>query len=199
MTTLKDRIFEKSSAMRHATELSNQLKEMQGGFEEIIKEILILVTDGRGDHNVTHASVRICLIALFLHLNTDMLVAMRTCPTQSWTNMAERVMSVLNLALQNVSTEREKMEPRFEELVKDAFEQCMTPVKKLLADRFEHMKIKYHYIKSFPAATTEEIDNFFSIIHRLIDPSIDIGNINDAALSKSEAYVIIFPPHTPFK
>ena len=74
--------------------------------------------------------------------------------------MAERVMSVRNLALQNVSTKREKMEPRFEEFnnvtklrdavdgepsLKDAFEKCMTPVKKLLADRFE--RYDNHYIK----------------------------------------------------
>ena len=57
------------------------------------------------------------------------------------------------------------------------------------------MTIKDHYIKSFHAATTEEIDNLFSIIHRLIDLSIDIGNINDAALSKSEAYVNFMQNH----
>ena len=35
----------------------------------------------------------------------------------SWTNLAERVMSVLNLALQNVVTELDEMEPHFEEIV----------------------------------------------------------------------------------
>ena len=79
-TTLKDRIFEKSSALRHAVELSNQVKEMNNGSSQLTKEVLLPVTDGGGDHNVTHASVQIALIALFLQLNTDMIVAMRTCP-----------------------------------------------------------------------------------------------------------------------
>ena len=62
--------------------------------------------------------------------------------------MAERVMSVLNLALQNVATERDKMDVNHEEIVKrnksmtklreagarvpafkDAFKKSMAPVK----------------------------------------------------------------------
>ena len=72
--TLKYRIFEKSSPMRHATEL--HIKEMNNSIPQLSKEILLLVTDGGGDHNVTHASVQASLIALFLQFNTDMLVAM---------------------------------------------------------------------------------------------------------------------------
>ena len=215
MTSLKDRIFEKSSPMGHSTELSKQVKVKQGGVQEFNNEVLLLVTDGGGDHNITHVSVKISHISLLLHINTDMLLAMRTCPTQSWTNMAERVMSVLNLALQNVSTEREKIEDHFKEMIKwknnmtklcdpaavepslkVAFQQCMLPVKTLLADRFESMKIKEHYIKSFPAATDEEIQTFFSIIHQMINPDIEIDNLNDSALSKSESYVQFLQKHT---
>ena len=65
--------------------------------------------------------------------------------------------------------------------LKVAFHQCMLPVKTLLADRFESMKIKEHYIQSFPAATDKEIQTFFSIIHRMINPDIEIDNLNDAA------------------
>ena len=54
---------------------------------------------------MTHASVQLSLVALLLNLNFDILVAMRTCPTQSWTNVAERVMSILNIALQNIALE----------------------------------------------------------------------------------------------
>ena len=43
---------------------------------------------------------------------------MRECPSQSWTNLEERVMSVLNLALQNVATEGDEMESYFEEMVR---------------------------------------------------------------------------------
>ena len=82
-------------------ELCNQLREINGNSSELSKKILLIVTDGGGDHNATHASVKASLICLFLQFNIDMLVAMRTCPTESWTNIAKRVKSMLNLALQN--------------------------------------------------------------------------------------------------
>ena len=115
--TIKDRVFEKSNAMRHYTELCAQIREMDDSL--IMKEeLLMLVTDGGSDHNISHASVQVALICLFMQLDLDMLVAMRTCLSQSWTNLAERVMSVLNLALQNVATERDGMEDHFEEIVR---------------------------------------------------------------------------------
>ena len=36
----------------------------------------------------------------------ELLVALRTAPRQSWQNLAECVMSLVNAALQNVATER---------------------------------------------------------------------------------------------
>ena len=62
--------------------------------------------------------MKVALIALFLNLDVDMLIAIRTCPYQSWSNMAERVMSTLNLALQNVSLAREEMDPELEALIR---------------------------------------------------------------------------------
>ena len=52
-------------------------------------------------------------------LDLDMLICVRTCPYQSWTNVAERVMSTLNLALQNVSLARSSMTHSLEQLVKN--------------------------------------------------------------------------------
>ena len=52
-------------------------------------------------------SVPICL---FLQLNLDMLIALQCCPSQSLVNPAERVMSLLNLALQNCALERDLVE-----------------------------------------------------------------------------------------
>ncbi len=62
--------------------------------------------------------LKVALIALFVRLGVDMLIAIRTCPYQSWTNMAERVMSTLNLALQNVSLERGAMDAHLEAMVR---------------------------------------------------------------------------------
>ena len=75
-----------SSALRHVTELASIVTDYG------VKPILVLVTDGGPDHHLTYTSVKVALLALFIALNVDMLVAIRTCPYQSWTNLAERVM-----------------------------------------------------------------------------------------------------------
>ena len=43
---------------------------------------------------------------------------MQMCPYQSWTNPAERVMSTLNLALQNVSLMRHSMDDSLERAIR---------------------------------------------------------------------------------
>ena len=64
-------------------------------------------------------SVQVALLCLFLRVNCDILIAVSTCPYQSWTNPAERVMSVINLALQNTSLQRKEMSSEHEKLVKN--------------------------------------------------------------------------------
>ena len=46
-----------------------------------------------------------------------MLIAVRTCPYQSWQNIAERIMSTLNLGLQNVALARKEMPEEYEKLI----------------------------------------------------------------------------------
>jgi hypothetical protein len=90
---------------------------------------VILYTDGGPDHNCKHTSVRLGLLALFLELDLDTMVVMRTAPTQSWGNPVERVMSVLNLGLQGVALARQDMAEVYE---KD-FKKCnsMSSVRKV--------------------------------------------------------------------
>ena len=57
---LKDSAFQLSSANRHATELSKLLTQ-----RDEKKPILLLYTDGGGDHNLTHISIQISLINVF--------------------------------------------------------------------------------------------------------------------------------------
>ena len=103
--TLKDSVFKKSTPIRHAVELYDQICKRVEEEVELFKEILLQVTGSGGEHNVSHASVQVALICLFLFLNLDMLVAVCTCPTQSLANISERVISILNLALQHCATE----------------------------------------------------------------------------------------------
>jgi hypothetical protein len=79
---------------------------------------MIIYTDGGPDHNNKHTSVRLGLLALFLDLDLDTMVVMRTAPTQSWANPVERVMSVLNLGLQGVALARCEMEKDYEDIFK---------------------------------------------------------------------------------
>ena len=48
----------------------------------------------------------------------DLLVAVQTAPNNSWMNPCERLMSILNLGLQCVSTTRAKTSPETEAILK---------------------------------------------------------------------------------
>lgn len=78
-------------------------------FANIVRELIEKVKkeDGGGDHNINHISTQILIICLFLQLNLDMLIALRCCMSLSWVNLAEQVMSLLNLELQNCALERD--------------------------------------------------------------------------------------------
>jgi len=103
--SLKDSIFEASSPTRHTTELGRRMKKM---FPNAVA--VVMYTDGEPHHNCKHMSVRLGLLALFLELDLDTMVAMRTTPTDRWGNPIERVMSVLNLGLQDVALARDEMD-----------------------------------------------------------------------------------------
>lgn len=107
---LKDAVFQKSCPWRHVEELSRHLKHNHS-------PILMLLTDGGPDRNLKRATVIASHISLFLKHDLDMLVVARTVPHLSFRNPVERVMSVLNLALQNVSLCRENL-PDLEEQLK---------------------------------------------------------------------------------
>ena len=127
---------------------------------------------------MTHVSVQLSLLCLFLELDLDLLIAVRTCPTQSWVNPAERCMYLLNLALQNTALERETMEVGFEDLIRN--KSSMTQVRnkaernenlqaeflasmespiKLVNDRYERMCLKDTYIKTSKSASNATINN----------------------------------------
>ena len=101
--TLKDKIFEPSSPQRRSTETVSVVRECysEDGLN-VTKPILIRYTDSGPDHCVTYRSVQLCCLVEFIALDLDMIVCARTAPSQSYYNPAERIMSLLNLALQNV-------------------------------------------------------------------------------------------------
>ena len=64
-------MFELSSCLRHLCELHNHVLLTRMGN----KSVLFVYTDGGPDHRTTFVSVQLSLIALFLNLNLDLLIA----------------------------------------------------------------------------------------------------------------------------
>ena len=115
------------------------------------------------------------------------------CPYLSWMNPAERLMSTLNLALQNVSLMREEMDDAFEKAVKnknniaeirsankgkpeleEAVLKSMAPVVKLLDEHFARMKLKGYAIRVAPAASQDDIVDNFEPVHFLNTHTVEL-------------------------
>ena len=183
---LKDPIFQSSSPLRHATELYNILLE-----EEVVnKPVLCLYTDGGPDHRCTYACVQLSYICLFLALDLDYFVAVRTPPQHSWKNPVERIMSILNLGLQSVGLMRSKMNDQSEKLLskcntmneirkineetptleKDLTASLQAPIH-LVSDIFNRQSLKGESFKTFTAASKTEMERFWETI-QLVDDSV---------------------------
>ena len=151
---------------------------------------MLLVSDGGPDQRLTYYSVQVSLLCVFLERNLDMLIAVRTCPYQSWQNIAERIMSTLNLGLQNVALARKEMPEEFEKLIAnkstlDAIRDVVTqnpnlkpqllesvsqPIT-LLRKQFMALKIKEEKMNIREPAKDEEIVATFENIH-MVDVNI---------------------------
>lgn len=107
---LKDSIFQPSNAERHAVELLSLMDDV-GGIPALV---MSMMTNGGADHNCRHLAVQMSWLGVLLISGFDMLVVSRVAPTHSWSNPAERVMSPLNLAMQNMALAREKLDEDFE-------------------------------------------------------------------------------------
>ena len=114
-----------------------------------------------------------------------MLVAVRTPPYHSWKNPVERIMSIINIALQSVGLMRSSMPEYLEKKLagrnnvkkireacegcpelKDAIVDSMQPVKALLESLFIRLKLKQQPFEVFHAASTAEIESSWSrILH----------------------------------
>ena len=190
--TTKEKVFQKSDPFRHATELTNIIRDQYSNDGIVLdKDILLIYSDGGGDY-VTFYPTKVSLICLFLQTDVGMLIALRCCPMQSWVNPAERVMSVLNIAIQNCALEREVMNDKFEKKMKtinsmshlrnastrmtglkEAFNKSMQPVINNVNARFESMKLKDDCIKCKQPASEEAVQQFKNSIH-LLDSEVDL-------------------------
>ena len=68
-------------------------------------------------HRCTYMSVKLSIIALFLEMDLDCVIALRTAPSNSWANAVERIMSIVNMGLQGVGVMRRKGNEVFEKSI----------------------------------------------------------------------------------
>jgi hypothetical protein len=120
---VKDKFFEPSTPMRHSAETMENLRgglDVENVDQNLQQPMLLLFSDGGPDHNPTFKSVQLAALVMFMGLDLDCYIAIRCAPSQSYTNPAERCMSVLNVPLQSVSLCRSTMDNMFEVMVKHA-------------------------------------------------------------------------------
>ena len=167
---LKENAFNPSSPRRHMAELKGILQELGP-----VKPVLLLYTDGGPDHRLTYISVQLTLMSLWLNLDLDFLCAIRTPPQHSWKNPVERIMSIINLALQGVGVMREEvvheselkrcgslksirdMAEKIPELKEEVL-RSVEPTVELLSTLIQRLKLKEHNFESHDAASEEDID-----------------------------------------
>ena len=122
------------------------------------------------------------MICLFLYGDFDFLVAVRTALNHSWTNPAERIMSILNLGLQGVALKRDQMSSESEALfdmantlddirkkaqefneLKSELKESIASVQNLLNNRSERILLKEKKFKCHNPASEESIAELFEV------------------------------------
>lgn len=209
--TLKDKILQASSPLRHGQELLSIIRENSSADGVISsKPILINYTDGGPDHRTTYGSVMVAAVILFVLLDLDMFAAVRTAPHGSWANPAERGMSLLNLALQNCSLSRSKMDDECEKkyrgagtmadvrtlcktignndnnTFKDQLRQSMREPTEILEKRFSRLKLKGVPVVTHEAATDNDLSDFFKVLSDIFSSTLLPDRLRLGHLKKSE-------------
>lgn len=151
--TFKESVFQASSSFRSVLEIQKSL--ILNGFNSKNAPHLYMMTDGGPEHRVNFESVKIPLILMFKQLKLDSLIAIRTAPGQSYVNIVERIMSILNLGFQNVALEREESpsdqeikkcrdlsELRQKPIIKDDWQKSVQPLIEVLTARTKRLSLK---------------------------------------------------------
>ena len=131
--------------------------------------------------------MKLSLIALFLERDLDYLCAVHTPPHHSWKNPVERIMSILNIALQSVGLMRRPTQSFEEKLnncnnlstirdlghknpgLREEVADAMESTKSLLSGLFMHLKLKDRSFATFAAASEEDITALWENVHKIDD------------------------------
>ena len=148
---------------------------------------MFLYADGGPDHRLTYFTVQLSLIALFLKMDFDVLIAGRTAPSHSWANPVERIMSIVNLGLQSIGIMRSQMDDSLEKnfnkckslksirtvcsSFQDDVQKSLSPAKELIYDVVKRLELKGQKFDIFRSASNEEISEFWQTL-LLIEKSL---------------------------
>lgn len=199
-------MFQPSSALRHAAE-NSRLISSSG------KAVVASIADGGPDHNVRHGQAQLAHISTFQKHDLDMSVAINTCPGNSWANPTERIMSLLNLALNGVSLSRVEMSKENEALIKSPSnmkemraaaeknpdvksvvrDSLQKPVS-IINDRFRRLSLKGTQFQILPSVSDEQITGQFRMVHE-IDESIKVDETQRANLLKRDKLQTWYKEH----
>lgn len=200
---VNDSVFQTSNPFRHAVQLIQTVREREC---EQTPSVLLKFTDGGTDHRNTLESVKCAMICIFKVLDIDFLVAARCAPGQSWTNPAERVMSILNIGLQNCSLSRQRVDDDVEKALKKCngmddmrssvllqpsirtgWTTSVEGVQNVIRSRFERLALKDKGILTREPVDDEAIVELKKNLLQLF-PSIDLNKLVKSSLVKNAAY-----------
>ena len=198
-TVVNDAVFQSSNPFRHAA-IIVKLAEHDDA------KVMMKFTDGGTDQRNNLESVKCANICIFKELNLDMLVHARCAPGHSYTNPAERVMSVLNLGLQNCSLERvqcdDESESNFKKCgsmaeirafvqrkpeIQTQWKESVEPIQSLVRNRFMRLRLKDEPIGTLDPASDQDIDIVKRHLRELF-PDLDIDRLQKVNTSKVKAY-----------
>lgn len=208
-TIINDSVFQMASPFRHNAALAQLISNTQ----ESVPPILMKFTDGGTDQRNTLESVRCATICLFREMNFDMVVLGRCAPGHSYINSAERIMSLLNIGLQNVALTREASSDENEahfrrcnsmaELrdrtnkypeLKQAWLESVEPVQSLIRNRFLRLSLKGESFAAMDPLNDEDIDIFKRHLRELF-PDLNLEKLVKAQTSKSPSYTAWVEKH----
>ena len=218
VVSLKDSVLEPSSAFRNAAELATAI------LAHCPKPIIIdKRTDGGSEQNTEFGSVQLADISLWKKTGADVLIHQRPAADQSALNDVEGCMPLLNLGMQHQSSERLKMDPKYETLL--ANEGSMSAIREKIASienesereaavaawvaslhgpggpieqfeqRFSRLQYTDRTVKIQQAATADEIAAMHALVKE-IDSAWEPGMTTKAVLLKLEKLQRFLDSHT---
>ncbi|XP_033753387.1 uncharacterized protein LOC117336839 [Pecten maximus] len=209
-TVINDSVLQQSSPFRHNAVLAKLLAE-----KETMQPILMKFTDGGTDQRNNIESVKCATICLFRELNLDMIILGRCAPGHSYVNPAERVMSILNLGLQNVALQREVSDEESEKYfkrcngmadmrellntkkpeLKQSWIDVVEPVQSIIRNRFLRLSLKDVPFAAMDPVPDTDIDLLKRHLRELF-PDLDLQKLTKAHASKVESYTSWMASHS---